>query len=102
MKNLTFGKDNITKVIAETAKQEAPKTETIITSKEKTKEQLAEEKAIISMLERIEKDQKKVLCMAEEVYSKYASNPISSATDSMEAALRKIVTAIEDIKEFGR
>ena len=92
MNNLSFGENDMAKVAAKKAAgdKKEEKVEKGITAKEKA-----------GAIEKIGKEQAKILKMAEELYSKYPTNELYSAMNSIEEVLRKFETLSEKVEQFG-
>ncbi len=92
MNNLSFGENDMAKVAAKKASGEKKddKVEKAITTKEKS-----------AAIEKIGKEQAKILKMVEELYAKYPTNELYSAMNSIEEVLRKFETLSDKIEQFG-
>jgi len=92
MKNLSFGSNDMAKIAAKqaTGEKKVEKEESTFSTKDKA-----------SVVEKIGKDQLRLIKMAEELYSKYPTTEIYSAINSMEEVIKKFETISEKIHEFG-
>lgn len=92
MKNISFGDNDISKVVAKQDVQEKK-------VKKEEKEFTPKDKA--SAIEKLGKEQSNLVKIAEELYSKYPTNELYSAINSMEEILRKFEAIAEKVESFG-
>lgn len=92
MKNLSFGENDMAKIAAKQSagEKKLEKEETALSVKDK-----------VSMVEKIGKDQLRLIKMAEELYSKYPTTELYSAINSMGEVIKKFETISEKVHEFG-
>jgi len=102
MNNLTFGENSFTKG-AEKPKEEKPKTEVVkpVAGKKEVAEP-SKSAVILSHLEKLHKEQTKILVGMKELYENYATNQLSVAMNSVEMVIDKLEVAIDDVKAFGK
>lgn len=92
--NISFGENSFTNTAAKAAK----KAEELKPKKEEVKNGPSP----LVVLEKLKKEQEKVLAGMEDFYEQNPSNPISVAINSIEMTLLKIDVAIDDEKRFGK
>lgn len=94
--NISYGNNTVTKTSVNTTEVERSQTAGL-----NEKERAKHAKNILAAMEKVRKEQEKILSMVCEVYGEYSTNELSVAINSMEMTIQKIDTSIHTLKEFG-
>ena len=99
MSNISFGENSFTTAAAKDAKTKAEASKSAIPKKEEVKNKSA---VILAHLEKLLKDQEKILAGMNELYTNYPTNPLSVAINTVEMVINKLRVSIDDEKSFGK